>query len=319
MTAVPGSGAWDGSHEFKHSVVAVVAAAASGNAMAVPGAKLFLHSGDGHPAFGAAYCLAFDTVDPAELDARSGLPIRTLQLIGGALKPCWNLEFLRSHSDFYVTPVARNCFADALDAIRPGADLAALHGRYLVALLRDVGGLLPPPDGAPDAPLPRSIGRVLQLHFDAQAGDAAGDERWTTVRQEAMTAAGTVTTPVGRAVAEFVEAAAWPIDGFVDELPFLVEQLHEGLVTAERESAYTDDIRAVVDRYRRADAAVWDEAYARPTRDGAWIRARLAEDPDIQAYNAPEFQERLFALACAACDKHGTRAYRLLMETLKQL
>ena len=319
MTAASHPGAWGGSEARKRSVVSVVAAAASGNALAMPGAKLHLQSGGSHPTFGAAYCLAFDTADPAELEARSGLPVRTLQLIGGALRSCWNWDFASGLSQSYVTLVARTAFADALDAIRPGADLAALPGRYLVALLRDVGGLLPPPDGVPDASLPRSIDRVLQLHLDAQAAAAAGDERWTAVRQEAMAAAGTVTTPIGRAVAEFVEAAAWPIDGFVDELPFLVEQLHEGLVTAERESAYTDDIRAVVDRYRRADAAVWDEAYARPTRDGAWIRARMAEDPDIQAYKAPEFQERLFALACAACDKHGTRAYRLLIDTLKEL
>ena len=313
------SGAWGGNHERKRSAIATVSAAVSGRSRGLPGAVLRIDPDDSHTDLSNAYCIAFDTVDPAELEGRSGLPIWALMLISAALVSCWDWNHASSVQQRYVTPVARNGFVDALEAIRPGADLAGFPARYVIALLRDARGLVPPQDGVAAARLSRTIERVAQLHQDACDGCAPDDASWSAARGEAVAATDAANSTVGRVIAKFVEAVAWPMDSLVAELPDMVSEFLSDLVSAEQEVGYTVEMRDRFDRNSRAVAAILNEAKSSSPLDVEWIKARIAEHPDVQAFGAPEFQDQLIALARVVCDRHGPRAYRLLLDTLKGL
>jgi hypothetical protein len=319
MTGASSSGAWGGSHERKRSAVASVSAAVSGNPSALASARLQFSRREGNAPVGNGYCIAFATVDPVEIEARSGLPAEVLMLIGGALYACWAWGPGRNFQVPYVTPVANNYLVDALEAIRPGADLGVLPTRYVIAWLRDLRGLLPAPDGLADAPLPVAIQRVAQLHVDAHLGRVPDAATWSAVCRQAVAATDATTTGVGRAIAEFVEAVAWPMDSLRAELPELVERHFQKLAIAEQEARCTPEMLALQDRAYRAFDAIVREAGSDPARGGDWVEARVAEDPDCGAYHAAEFQDRLATLACAVCDDLGPRAYRVLIDTLKQL
>ena len=322
MTAASAAGAWGGSLERKQSVVAAVSAALSGNPLAWPYPALEVYRHEDGPANGNGYCLAFDTVDPAELEAKSGLPADVLRLIGGALCACTFQKWRDFKAEVYMTPVAKDCLVEALEAIRPGADLDALPGRYVVALLRNLQDLLPAVDGvagAAGAPLTVAIKRIAQLHRDALVGRVSDSVTWSAARRAAVTATDAVTTPAGTAIAQFVEAVAWPIDGLVPELPDLL-LLHMSLFGHLARMRRPAEVQAVMDRYNQALGDLLKlQAEATPPHDQAWLDARIAESPEAQAYKQPEFQARLDALFCEACDEYGPRSHRVLMDTLRQL
>ena len=319
MTGASNPGAWGGRPDLKRSAVATVSAAVSGNVRAVPSATLYLDSEDGRPSFGNAYCVAFDTEDTAELEARSGLPVATLRLIGGALFPCVERGHKRTAERPYVTPVAKHCLVDALEAIRPGADLAALPGHYVVALLRELHEPKASPDDASAATLEAARQRVAQLHADELDGRAPDAGAWSAVRREAVAATDAAATPVGRKVAQFVETVAWPIGTMAEELPGLVERLHYDLGIAEQQARHSPEIKAVKQRVGQAYESIHKAAQSESSVTDEWYKARMAEHPDIQAHEASECQDQLIAVACAVCDQHGPRAYRLLIDALKQL
>ena len=319
MTGASSSGAWGGSHERKRSAVASVSAAVSINPGALASARLQFSQRDGNAPVGNGYCIAFATVDPVEIEARSGLPAEVLMLIGGALYACWEWGPGRKVHVPYVAPVAKDYLVDALEAIRPGANLDALPTRYAIAWLRELRGLVPAQDDPADAPLPAAMQRVLQLHVDAHLGRVHDAATWSAVCRQAVAATDATTTGVGRAIAEFVEAVAWPMDSLRAELPELVERHFQKLAIAEQEARCTPEMRGITARGERAFEAIEREARGDPARSNAWMEERLAEDPDLQAFEAPEFQDQLAALACAVCDDLGPRAYRVLMDTLKRL
>ena len=314
------AGAWGGSLERKQSVVSAVSAAIGGNRHAWPSTSLGVGQiSEGTPC-GNGYCLAFDTVDAAELERRAGLPVDVLLMIGGALAVTVHVGWTGPPTPVHVVPSTEDALVRALEAIRPGADLEALRPLYVAGLLRDLRDLVPPEDGGVAASLPQVIERIAQLHLEAHAGRALEASTWSSVRNDAVAATDAARTELGGHIASFVEAVAWPLEDLVAELPRLVEGLHRSICDHVCKSLWTTDVRTCWDRSQVAFAEIREaQKQAGAVDDDNWFLSRVAENPDCRAANAPEFQARLISFGQAAYDRHGPHAHRLLMDTLKQL
>lgn len=313
------TGAWGGSLERKQAVVGAVSAAIADNKFAWPSATLGLNRPDNGPRSGNGYCVAFDTDDASELERRSGLPVDVLLMLGAGLTGTVFLGWTGTPTPGHIVPSTENGLVHALEAVRPGANLEALRPLYVVALLRALRDLVPP-DGVDDMPPPQLIERIANLHLEALASRAADASTWSVVRREAVAATDAARTQLSQRVASFVESVAWPLEDLAVELPGVVEMLHLDICNWFVEALRTPEQQACFDRYLQASKEIREEQMRLgAVADDAWFQARLEESPAVQVISSPDFQRQLIALGHAAYDRHGPRAYRLLMDTLNRL
>ena len=283
------TGAWGGDPARKQASIAAARAALAAGPFVVCAPRLFLT--DENRDWGNVYCTAYRTTDPAELEARAGLPVSALMLASAALSSC----------DYYVLAddgmrrrkrLAENALEApiaALEAIPVGTDTIALGRSYVVELLgrlerlRDLDGRgLTPEQRA----LPR---RLATLHGEGNADPVA----FRALRRTATAATDAASVEIEAAVMAFVESLAWPLAGLTAELPDILQRGHQGLRAAlapERptpvETAQMKAVDAMFD-------AVVERRRTEPALDTEPEVARIQGTPEFAAVTDLAFQVRL--------------------------
>lgn len=306
---MPPSGAWGGDSARKQASIAAARAALAAGPVVVCAPRLFL--ADENRDWGNVYCVAYRTTDPAELEARAGLPVSTLMLVSAALSSC----------DYYVLADdgmgRRKRLADnaleapiaALEAIPVGADTLALGRSYVIELLarlerlRDLDGRgLTPEQRA----LPR---RLATLHSEGSADPVA----FRVLRRTATAATDASTAEIEAAIMAFVESLAWPLAGLTAELPEILSLGHQGLracLAPERPTpAETAQMTAV-------DAMFHAMGERFETEHGFDIDAEIAiieATPEYLAVNHPAFKVRLEHYDMVAAEAYAPFAIDLLL------
>ena len=309
------TGAWGGDPARKQASIAAARAALAAGPFVVCAPRLSL--ADEHRDWGNVYCTAYRTKDPAELEARAGLPVGTLMLASAALSSC----------DYYVLAddgmrrrkrLAENALEApiaALEAIPVGAGTFALGRSYVLELLarlerlRDLDGRgLTPEQRA----LPR---RLATLHSEGSTDPVA----FRALRRTTIAATDAATTEIEAAVLAFVESMAWPLAGLTDELPDILQQGHVGLRAAlapERptpvEAAQLKSVEAMFD-------ALDARRQAEPTFDTEADVARIQATPEFLAVIDLAFQVRLEHYDHLAAEAYAPFAIDLLLGAFRKV
>ena len=308
------TGAWGGDPARKQVSIAAARAALAAGPFVVCAPRLSL--ADEHRDWGNVYCTAYRTKDPAELEARAGLPVGTLMLASAALSSCDYYELAddgmrrrkRLAENALEAPIA------ALEAIPVGADTPALARSYVLDLLgrlerlRDLDGRgLTPEQRA----LPR---RLATLHGEGSADPVA----FRALRRTATAATDAATAEIEAAIMAFVESLAWPLAGLIDELPDIVQRGHQGLRAAlapERptpvETAQMKAVDAMCD-------ALDERRRAEPGFDTEPEVDRIQATPEFLAVIDLAFQVRLEHYDHLAAEAYAPFAIDLLLGAFRK-
>ena len=308
------NGAWGGDPARKQASIAAARAALEAGQVVVCAPRLFL-AGE-HRDWGNVYCTAYRTTDPAELEARAGLPVSTLMLASAALAGC-DYYVLRDDGLSRKQRLAENALEApiaALEAIPVGVDTIALGRSYVVELLgrlerlRDLDGRgLTPEQRA----LPR---RLATLHGEGNADPVA----FRALRRTATAATDAASVEIEAAVMAFVESLAWPLAGLTAELPDILQRGHQGLRAAlapERptpvETAQMKAVDAMFD-------AVVERRRTEPALDTEPEVARIQGTPEFAAVTDLAFQVRLEHYDALAAEAYAPFAIELLLTAFRK-
>ena len=308
------NGAWGGDPGRKQASIAAARAALAVGPAVVCVPRPFLATE--HRDWGNVYCTAYRTTDPAELEARAGLPVSTLMLASAALSGCdyyvWAGDNMRHckrlAGNALEAPIA------ALEAIPLGADTLALARCYVLDLLvrlerlRDLDGRgLTPEQRA----LPR---RLATLHSEGSTDSVA----FRALRRTAIAATDVATIEIEAAVMAFVESLAWPLAGVTDELPDILQRGHHGLRAAlapERPTpAEAAQMKAVDAMYDALQKRIWAE----PGLDTKPEVARISATPESVAVWDTAFQVRLARYDLLAAEAYAPFAIDLLIGAFRR-
>lgn len=299
------SGAWGGDAGLKQASIDALRAGLAGHPKVFYGVDLFL-APPGKDYFSAVYCAAYGTSDPAELEARSGLPVWVLKLVSGATQAC---EFYGVDGSQLAEP-AVDLPRAALEAIPVGADLEAIARRHTIMMLDGCATLQ---DGAGSGLLPeqQALVRELSALHAADCGDAGA---FRALRRRATSAADAANAGVAATVLTFVESVAWPIAGLSAELPVIVNNAHLELRTHLAPQRATDEELAAIDAMRAAYEAIRGRQETEPGLDANAVHERWVATPEYMKVNAPEFQSRLRHYGRVAAETYAPFAVGLLLE-----
>lgn len=309
-------GAWGGDRARKQaSIGAARAALAAGPVvMCFPALRLAAAERAGDPS--NVYCAAYGTADPAELEARAGLPVSTLMLASAALIGCehWGQAGEGGSPACRLVVGSGEAPLLALEAIPVGADPVGLARSYVVDLL---GKLVVLRDRAGQGLGPESLALVSQLK-KLHAEGCADPATLRTLRHTATAATDAASGDLEATVLRFVESAAWPLVGLTAELPELTMDLHlrlrlhlapEGTSAAER--ATLDALSAVyeaLDRRLKAD----------PTLDFQTEMKKIEALPESVAANEPALVVRMQYYDRVAAEAHVPFAVDLLIGAFRK-
>ena len=288
---IPPSGAWGGDPVWKQASIAAARAALAAGPVVMCSPTLRLAASGQANDVSNVYCAAFGTADPSELEARSGLPASTLMLASAALSACvrWDPAGEDMPREPRLVAGAIEAPLDALEAIPVGADPLALARHYVVDLLgqvavrRDHGGR------GLTAEQQALVRQLATLH-DEGCVDPAG---FRALRRAATAATDAATGDVATKVLGFVESAAWPLAGLVEELPELVSGLHAALRSQLLLEQLSPRERATLDALSGLYRAVGERERVDPTFDARAERERIETTPEFAAANEPALLARL--------------------------
>ena len=232
MTSVTSSnlaGAWGGDPARKQASIAAARAALAAGPEVFCSAALLP---------GNVYGVAYGTVDPAELDARAGVPAGTLLLAAAALGSCQyygpvsgdDVPAYRMAAGTEGAPIA------VLEAIRVGTDPLGLARCYVVDLLGRLATLAGPAGQALTPDQQEMVRRLAALH-ECDGTDPAA---FRAFRRAATSTTDAATGFLATEILKFVESVGWPLAGLTMELPIFVARLHVVLrdcLAPERPSA----------------------------------------------------------------------------------
>lgn len=307
-------GAWDGDPARKQASIAAARAAIAAGPAVVCAPRLSIP--DEHRDWGNVYCTAYRTTDPAELEARAGLPVSSLMLASAALSGCDYYELAddgmrrrkRLAENALEAPIA------ALEAIPVGADTFALGRSYVLELLgrlerlRDLDGRgLTPEQRA----LPR---RLATLHGEGSADPFA----FRALRRTTTAATDAAATEIETAVLAFVESLAWPLAGLTDELPDIVQRGHQGLRAALAPQRPTPVEAAQLKAVETMFDALDERRRAEPGLDTEPEVARIQATPEFRAVIDLAFQVRLEHYDHLAAEAHAPFAIDLLLGAFRK-
>ena len=318
------TGAWGGDLARKQSSIAAARAALATDPVVTldPTLRLVPHGG-AHDASNV-YCAAYGTDDPAELEARAGLPVSTLMLASAALCACQYMghPVEGGGTRFRLVESAAEAPLAALEAIPVGADPVTLARNYLVDLL----GLV--------AEFRGRDGRTLTSDQQAIVHELAARHRecctdpamFRALRRAAMAAADAAAGSLEATAMLFVESVAWPTAGLRSELPVIVSILHvdfraclEPEVPSVAEQA---TLGALADLYLAHRKKLNERLKLEPTLDVKAERARidalLETTPEFAAVNTPAFQARLVHYQRVAAEAYAPFAVDVLLGAFRK-
>ena len=304
-------GAWGGDPARKQASIATARAALAAGPAVSYSAALWLDE-TGNPS--SVYCAAYGTADPAELEARAGLPASTLMLAGAALEPC---QYVWTENGVCANRTVVGTEGDpieALEAIRVGADPLALARCYVVDLLGRLAALVDP-NGQGLTPEQQALVRQLATLHESDRTDPA---EFRAFRRAATAAMDAATGDVATTVLRFVESVAWPLAGLTDELPELVSGTFKLLrhhLSPERlsvaEQATLDALtKLYTDIGVRRDAGIDVDVEAQ--------RAKIKTTPEYAAVNSPAFMARMEYYDRVAAEAYGPFAVDLLIGAFRK-
>lgn len=309
-------GAWGGDPARKQAAIeaARAALAATPAYMCIPALKM--SSPDEPESYSNVYCAAWGTADPAELEARSGLPARVLLLLSSTLACCesWPRDAATRRRRPRLVEAARGAPIGLLEAIRPGAEPAELARHYVVDLLGWMAGVRAP-DGRGLAPEQRLLVRELAALHGSAGTDASA---YRALRRAATASTDGSNDELAAAMLQFVEAVAWPIDGLSAELPDLATQLNLQLrsqLAPERPNA---EERAVLDAAAGVFRAMYARLEADPTLDRKALIGQALATPEVAAQEAPAFQDRMVHYDRRAAEAFAAMALDLMSGALRK-
>ena len=308
------SGAWGGDPARKQASIAAARAALEAGQVVVCAPRLFL-AGE-HRDWSNVYCAAYRTTDPAELEARAGLPVSTLMLASAALVGC-DYYVLRDNGMGRKLRLAENALEApiaALEAIPVGTDTIALGRSYVIELLGRLERLRGP-DGRGLTPEQRALPRRLAtLHGEGSTDPVA----FRALRRTATATTDAASVEIEAAIMAFVESLAWPLAGLTAELPDILQRGHQGLRAAlapERPTPVeTTQLKAVDAMFDALD----ERRRAEPSLDTEAEVARIEATPEFAAVVDLAFQVRLEHYDALAAEAYAPFAVDLLLTAFRK-
>ena len=262
------------------------------------------------------YCAAYGTVDPAELEARAGVPAGTLLLAAAALGSCQyygpvsgdDVPAYRMAAGTEGAPIA------VLEAIRVGADPLALARCYVVDLLVRLATLVGPAGQVLTPDQQALVRRLAALH----ESDGTDPAAFRAFRRAATSTTDAATGYLATGILKFVESVGWPLAGLTMELPIFVARLHGVLcdrLAPERPSA---EEQATLDALDAVYAATNERLAADPTLDVETEQAKDRATPEYAAAHEPALHERLRHYGRLAAEAYAPFAVDLLIGAFRR-
>lgn len=257
------------------------------------------------------YCAAYGTDDPAELEARAGVPTSTLMLVSATLGHCeyWAPTGEGDQRAPRMAAGLEGAPIDALEAIRAGADPTSLERCYVVDLLRRLTAIQDRGGRGLNHDQQALMRQLASLHDDGSTDPAT----FRAVRRMATEATDAATGELETTVLRFVESVAWPLGGLSAELPWITSRVNFELRTQlapERPSvAEQATLEALATRYR----ALNERYEAEPDLDFKAELGKIKATPEFAAANEPAFMARLQGYDAAAVEAYAPFAVGVLV------
>ena len=310
-------GAWGGDPGRKQASIATARAAlATGPAVFLaPNLRLAAPGRDDEAS--NVYCAAYGTADPAELEARAGLPASTLMLASAAIAAC---ERRGAHGDGrprilpQVGRVAEAPIA-ALEAIRVGTDPLAITRSYVVELLNRIEALRGHDDRGLASEQRALLRRLAELHRDDCTDPAAFRE----LRSAATAATDVATGDLETAALQFVGTLAWPLAGLTGELPEILGRVHGSLCTCLSPEQQSPEDKAMIEAVNAMFRALEDRASAEPEFDSKAEYARVRTAPEFVTVTQPGFQARQAQRDLVAAEAYAPFAVDVLLTAFRKV
>jgi hypothetical protein len=313
--AEPLLGAWYGDPARKQASIAAARAALARDPAVTCDPTLSLGAPGHANAFSNVYCAAFGTADPAELEARAGLPASTLRLASAALLGCeyWERDPQGVPHAPRMCAGAEGAPLAALEAIPPGAHPMELARRYVVALLGAVAELHDR-DGQGLAPERQALIYQLAALHEEGCADAAA---FRALRYTSMRATDVATGDFAITALTFVESAAWPLASLAAELPLTTCRLHFELRVQTAPERPSPTEQATLESLWALHRAVDERPRVEPTLDRKAELARIEATPEYAAVYNPSFQARLVHYDRVAAEAYAPFALDLLLRAFR--
>ena len=310
------SGAWCGDVARKQAAIATARANLATGPSVILDSTLHLAPPGRDDEASNVYCAAFGTSDPTEIEARAGLPARTLMLASAALSACerWDVDEKGGPRRLpHVAPVVGAPVA-ALEAIRVGADPLAITRSYVVELLDRLDSLRDHADRELTSDQRGLLRRLATLHRDHCTDPAAFRE----LRREATGATDAATGELPTAALQFAEALAWPLAGLVDELPEIVTRVHGSLCACLSPEQPSPDDKALVDAVDALMQEVEERSKSEPALDIEAEYAEFRARPEVVALRQSDFRARQVQRDRAAAEAYAPFAVDLLIGAFRK-
>ena len=310
------SSAWGGDPERKQASIASARSALAAGPTVMCNPTLWLGAAGQANGPSNLYCAAYGTADPAELEARAGLPVSTLMLASAALCGCQHWASTGEGDQRMPALVggAEEAPIAALEAIRAGADPFALTRGYVVDLLGQLAAVHDRAGGGL-TPEQQALVRQLATLHDEGCTDPA---TFRAIRRTATAATDAASGDLEGAVLRFVEAVAWPLAGLSAELPEFVMRLQVELRSPLAPELLTPAERATYDAFSALYLAASRRLKADPTLDAKAEYEKIESTPEFVAVNDPAFQVRLERLALVEAEAYAPFAVDLLIGAFRK-
>lgn len=310
------AGAWGGDTARKQASIAAARAVLAAGPAVTYSSSLNLAATGQSAAPSNVYCAAFGTADPDELEARAGLPARTLMLAAAVLGACeyWGWSSEGDGRVLRRAGVTDDAPISVLEAIRAGAEPTVLARHYVVDLLRALAETRGPAGGSLNADQQALVRQLAKLHEDA-CGDPAA---FRAIRGTAVAATDAASDDVATTVLEFAETVAWPLAGLTRELPGLVTQVHVDLRLHLASERISDAEQSTIDALSARYGVAHKRVQADPTLDVDAEFAEVETSPEYAAVHAPAFAARLEHYERAAAESYAPFAIDVLLGAFRK-
>ena len=307
------TGAWGGDPARKQASIATARAALAAGPVVMCNPTLRLAAPGQADDVSNVYCAAYGTADPAELEARSGLPVSTLMLASAALRGCEHWSRVGDGVPRMVGGTGEAPIV-ALEAIRAGADPVALARHYVVDLLAQLAAVQ---DSAGQGLSPEQQALVRHLATLHEEG-CTDPATFRALRRTATAATDAAAGDLEGAVLRFAESVAWPLAGLVRELAEFAMRVHMELrshLALERPSpAEQATLEAVSVMY----GATTERLQADPKLDFKAEFAKIEATPEFAAANDAAFQAQLEHYDLVAAEAYAPFAVELLLGAFRK-
>ena len=303
--------AWGGDASRKAASIAVARSAlAAGPPVFLAPVLILAKTGDEFP-LSNVYCAGYGTAGPAQLEARSGVPVWLLMTICGTLSAC---EYMATDGTHRIAPAAESAPLDALEAIPVGADPVAVARSYLAELLGRFAGPRSDLGGGLNAEQQALVGEIASLH--RAAGVPSADFR--ALRRAAVAMSDRATGDVERTFLEFVASVSWPAASLTEELPGLLRFLHRSLRSYLSPERPTADEQAITDALSALYQAAYDRKENEPDADLDRLLENVRATPEHARANTPEFLARKEHYTRVGAESYAPFAVGLLLEAFRK-